>query len=65
MLIGRGLEPKLVRAVAPGGTLILSGLLRSQAPLVRDAYASRGLVLERRIPKEAWTTLVWRKPQRL
>jgi ribosomal protein L11 methyltransferase len=56
------LAPKLVRAVAPGGTLILSGLLRSQAPLVREAYASRGLLLERQIPKEAWLTLVWRKP---
>ena len=56
------LAPKLIAATAPGGTLILSGLLRSQAPLVRQAYASRGLVLTRRIPKEAWTTLVWRKP---
>ena len=55
------LAPKLVAATAPGGTLILSGLLRSQAPLVRQAYASRGMVLERRIPKEAWVTLVWRK----
>lgn len=59
------LAPKLVAAVKPGGTLILSGLLRTQAPLVRDAYASRGLVLERQIPKEAWMTLVWKKPQRL
>jgi ribosomal protein L11 methyltransferase len=59
------LAPKLAPAVAPGGTLILSGLLRSQAPLVREAYGSRGLVLERQIPKEAWMTLVWRKPQRL
>jgi ribosomal protein L11 methyltransferase len=50
-----------VRAVAPGGALILSGLLRSQAPLVREAYASRGLILDRQIPKEAWMTLVWRK----
>jgi len=58
------LAPKLVKAVAPGGTLILSGLLRTQAPLVREAYANRGLILDRRIPKEAWTTLVWRKPQR-
>jgi ribosomal protein L11 methyltransferase len=55
------LAPKLVRAIEPGGTLILSGLLRSQAPLVREAYASRGMVLERQIPKEAWMTLVWRK----
>lgn len=56
------LAPKLVPSVAPGGALILSGLLRSQAPLVRQAYASRGLVLERQIPREAWMTLVWRKP---
>ncbi len=56
------LAPKLVRAVEPGGTLILSGLLRTQAPLVREAYASRGLVLEKHIPREAWMTLVWRKP---
>jgi ribosomal protein L11 methyltransferase len=57
------LAPKLVRAVAPGGTLILSGLLRTQAPLVREAYANRGLILEKQIPKEAWMTLVWKKPQ--
>lgn len=56
------LAPKLAPTVAPGGTLILSGLLRNQAPLVREAYASRGLTLERQIPKEAWMTLVWRKP---
>lgn len=56
------LAPKLVPAVAPGGALILSGLLRTQAPLVRESYASRGLVLDRQIPKEAWMTLVWRKP---
>jgi ribosomal protein L11 methyltransferase len=55
------LAPKLTRAVAPGGALILSGLLRSQAPLVREAYASRGMILERQIPKEAWMTLVWKK----
>ncbi|MBY0562556.1 MAG: 50S ribosomal protein L11 methyltransferase [Hyphomonadaceae bacterium] len=58
------LAPKLVAATAPGGALILSGLLRTQAPLVREAYANRGLLLERQIPKEAWMTLVWRKPQR-
>lgn len=56
------LAPRLVPAVAPGGTLILSGLLRTQAPLVREAYANRGMILEKQIPKEAWMTLVWRKP---
>jgi ribosomal protein L11 methyltransferase len=58
------LAPKLVRAVEPGGTLILSGLLQTQAPLVREAYANRGLILDKQIPKEAWMTLVWKKPQR-
>jgi ribosomal protein L11 methyltransferase len=58
------LSPRLVPAVAPGGTLILSGLLRSQVPLVRAAYASRGLILARLIKREAWATLVWRKPAR-
>lgn len=56
------LAPKLVRVLEPGGTLILSGLLRTQAPLVREAYANRGMILEKQIPKEAWMTLVWRKP---
>lgn len=56
------LSPKLVPAVAPGGTLILSGLLQAQAPLVREAYANRGMQLVKQIPKEAWMTLVWRKP---
>ena len=57
------LAPRLVPAVKPGGTLILSGLLRIQAPLVREAYQNRGLILERQIRKESWTTLVWRKPK--
>jgi ribosomal protein L11 methyltransferase len=56
------LSPLLTRAVAPGGALILSGLLRTQAPLVREAYQSRGLVLDDIIKREAWATLVWRKP---
>jgi ribosomal protein L11 methyltransferase len=57
-----GLAPRLVPSVAPGGTLILSGLLRTQVPLVRAAYASRGLVLTSLIKREAWASLVWRKP---
>ncbi len=57
------LAPMLAPAVAPGGTLILSGLLRSQAPLVKQAYASRGLLLEDQIKREAWATLVWKKPR--
>jgi ribosomal protein L11 methyltransferase len=57
------LSPILTRAMAPGGRLVLSGLLTRQEPLVRLAYVNRGLVLERRYRREAWSTLVWRKPR--
>lgn len=55
------LAPRLAPSVAPGGTLILSGLLRAQVPLVREAYASRGLHLKRIIARESWATLMWEK----
>jgi ribosomal protein L11 methyltransferase len=55
------LAPALAGAVRSGGHLVLSGLLRSQAPLVTMAYASRGFTLLRRIHQENWTTLLWRR----
>ena len=45
-------------ALKPGGTAILSGLLRSQERFVRAAYLARGFRLERRIHRDAWATLV-------
>ncbi len=51
----------LAAALAPGGTAILAGLLNTQANMVLAAHRRRGLVLERRIPVGAWTTLVLRK----
>jgi len=52
-----------IRAVLkPGGRLILSGILRSQARSVLAAYRGRGLVLERRVEREAWTVLVLERP---
>lgn len=56
------LAPMLVSATAHGGTLVLSGLLQKQEPFVRMAYENRGMILEKRIRREAWATLVWRKP---
>jgi ribosomal protein L11 methyltransferase len=50
-------------ARAPGGTAILSGLLRSQAPLVRLAYEGQGFVLQRRAAQESWATLTLVKPR--
>ncbi len=58
------LAPHLARATQAGGTLILSGLLQKQEPLIRLAYANRGLTLIGRIRRESWATLVWRKSQR-
>ncbi|HWE99099.1 MAG TPA: 50S ribosomal protein L11 methyltransferase [Caulobacteraceae bacterium] len=52
------LAPQIASAVAEGGVVVLSGLLRSQARTVRAAYASQGLSLERRIGRDAWATLV-------
>jgi ribosomal protein L11 methyltransferase len=49
----------LTKLVAPGGCIILSGILKSQANAVIAAY--HGLVLERRIDIEGWTTLIMRK----
>jgi len=48
------------RALRPGGTAILSGLLRVQARAVLAAYLARGFRLERRLRRDAWATLVLR-----
>jgi ribosomal protein L11 methyltransferase len=52
----------LAHCLAPGGTAILAGLLRVQARDVLAAHRRNGLVLERMIHLEPWTTLVLRKP---
>lgn len=55
------LSPEVVRALQPGGHLILSGILEAQEPLVRAAYQSRGLIFVRRTRLEGWSTLMFRK----
>jgi len=56
------LAPDIRRALRPGGIAILSGLLRTQERRVLAAYVSRGLSLERRLHRDAWATLVLRRP---
>ncbi len=51
----------LARNLAPGGTAILAGLLRTQARDVLAAHRRNGLMLERMIDLEPWTALVIRK----
>ena len=48
--------------LAPGAQVVLSGLLHSQAQTALMAYRAQGLVLQRRIPLDEWTTLVLRRP---
>jgi ribosomal protein L11 methyltransferase len=49
-------------ALKPGGTVILSGLLRTQERMVFAAYRSRGFKLVRRLHRDAWAALVLRAP---
>jgi len=46
--------------LAPGGTVILAGLLHTQARMVLAAHRRRGLRLERMIRQGNWTTVVVR-----
>jgi ribosomal protein L11 methyltransferase len=51
------LAPALVAALAPGATLVLSGLLTDAAPPVLEAYLRAGLTLESRRDEDEWTAL--------
>jgi ribosomal protein L11 methyltransferase len=51
----------LARSLAPGGTAILSGLLRRQEPGVLSAYRTQRLRLESRLVIDGWSSLVLRK----
>ena len=55
------LAPEVAEAIAPGGRLILAGLLDHQAPAVAAAYRRQGMMLSGRIERGEWPTLVMRK----
>lgn len=54
------LAKPLRRLLAPGGQIVLSGLLEAQGPAALAAYRSQGLVLVRREVREGWATLTLR-----
>jgi ribosomal protein L11 methyltransferase len=56
------LAQDIKRALRPRGVAILSGLLRTQQRRVLATYTSRGFRLTRRIHRDAWATLVLRRP---
>ena len=58
------LAPALAGALAPGGTLILAGLLDRQADRVTAAYRREGTMLIDAIARGEWPTLLLRKRRR-
>ncbi|HUQ06462.1 MAG TPA: 50S ribosomal protein L11 methyltransferase [Kofleriaceae bacterium] len=61
----RALADAIAARVAPGGTLVLSGLLTPQAPAVADEYVARGLSLVglHESPDDAaWSSAVLARP---
>ncbi|HEX3114329.1 MAG TPA: 50S ribosomal protein L11 methyltransferase [Bradyrhizobium sp.] len=57
----RQMATPMARHLAPSALVILSGLLPHQARGVIAAYRARGLVLERQIQIEGWSSLLLRK----
>jgi ribosomal protein L11 methyltransferase len=55
------LAPGMRKITEHGATVILSGILNTQANRVISAYALQGIVLKQRIEKKEWTTLVLQK----
>jgi ribosomal protein L11 methyltransferase len=55
------LAPAIAAAMAPGGRLVLAGLLRVQAEAVAAAYRRQGLAMAFAIERGDWPTLVMRK----
>ncbi|MEA3031750.1 MAG: ribosomal protein methyltransferase [Sphingomonadales bacterium] len=58
------LAPSLAGALAPGGRLILAGLLDHQAAAVSMAYRRQGMMPAARVERGDWPTLVFRKRAR-
>jgi ribosomal protein L11 methyltransferase len=55
------LAPSIAAALAPGGRLVLAGLLTGQARTVASAYERQGLAAAFAIERGDWPTLVMRK----
>lgn len=52
------LAPAIGAVLAPGGRVVLAGILGSQEAQVLAAYRPQGMALRRRIPMGDWVTLV-------
>jgi ribosomal protein L11 methyltransferase len=52
------LAPDMAKATLPGASIILSGILNSQADQVAQAYVAQSMALRRKIEKKEWSTLI-------
>jgi ribosomal protein L11 methyltransferase len=57
----QALAPGVGRIADRGATIILSGILNTQAARVIAAYARAGIVLRQRLVRKEWTTLLMEK----
>src|ERR1700733_7130923 len=57
----RQMATEMAAHLAPSGLVILSGLLPQQAQIVIAAYRGRGLVLQRHLQIEGWSSLLMRR----
>lgn len=55
------LAPDFGKAVAPGGNVLLAGLLTAQEPTVRSAYTRAGFSLRARMQRGKWSILWLRR----
>ena len=58
------IAPRLADALAPGGFVVLSGILREQQHEVRAAYRQAGFVARGSVPLGDWRTLIYRRFRR-
>jgi ribosomal protein L11 methyltransferase len=57
----RDLAPSLAKLTAPGGEMVLSGLLGRDVPGVVNAYRIQGMALKRRLDYEGWAVLLMQR----
>ena len=52
------LDQGLARHLAPGGNIILAGIIEEREPDLRDYLAGKGLKVARRLTQGDWVSLV-------
>ncbi|MFV0348301.1 MAG: 50S ribosomal protein L11 methyltransferase [Halodesulfovibrio sp.] len=57
----KDLASDIIARVAPGGCLVLSGLLATQADSVEEVYVAQGLPAARREIEGEWAALIWER----